>query len=103
MKKLYPILFCCVLAFFSSFSVAQNVDNESFQSTQVLVQNGIVTASLQRDLIYTSLTRWEGAMLFSQYAELILGRNQDLSASCGFKDVVTTSIIASDILKSCQL
>lgn len=100
MKKLLGVGVCLLL--FSLVS-AQGVDHESKQSVYVLEQNGLGSSSMQHSLLYTPLARWEAAILFGQYADTILDRDADASASCNFWDVTTSSIVYADIVKSCQL
>src|SRR5690606_37460957 len=100
MKKLLGLGVVMVLF---SFAVAQNVDHESKQSVYVLEQNGLGSSSMQHSLLYTPLARWEAAILFGQYADTILDRDPDNTASCNFWDVTTSSIVYTDIVKSCQL
>lgn len=91
----------CVLLF--SFVMGQSFDDESRQSVYVLEQNGLGSSSMQHSLLYTPLSRWEGAILFGQYADTILDRDPDVMAACTFWDVTSSSIIYTDIIKSCQL
>lgn len=81
----------------------QHVDHESKQSVYVLEQHGLGSSSMQHSLLYTPLARWEAAILFGQYADAILDRDVDTTASCTFWDVTTASIVYADIVKSCQL
>ena len=100
MKKLFVLV---AVVFLFSFVSAQGVDHESKQSVYVLEQNGLGSSSLQYSLLYTPLARREAAILFGQYADQILDRAIDSTASCSFWDVTASSIVYADIIKSCQL